>query len=89
VDEAGDGPEALKKLSDDPTIDVLLTDLGLPGMPGAELIRRAREARPQIRIVVASGYSRDGAIDAGLPQDALFLSKPFDITQLRRVILQA
>ena len=87
VDEAGDGAEALKRLADDPEIDVLLTDLGLPGMPGAELIRQARALRPSLAIVVASGYSRDGTVDAGLPQDAEFLSKPFDVAKLRRAIL--
>ena len=87
VDEAGDGAEALKRLADDPEIDVLLTDLGLPGMSGAQLIQRAREARPSLMIVVASGYSRDGTVDAGIPQDAMFLSKPFDVAQLRRAIL--
>ena len=46
-DEAGDGPEALSRLADDPEIDVLVTDLGLPGMSGAELIRQARAARPR------------------------------------------
>jgi signal transduction histidine kinase/DNA-binding NarL/FixJ family response regulator len=88
VDEAGDGAEALKRLADDPEIDVLLTDLGLPGMPGAELIRQARAMRPSLAIVVASGYSRDGTVDAGIPQDAEYLSKPFDAAQLRRAILR-
>jgi CheY-like chemotaxis protein len=87
VDEAGDGAEALQRLADDPEIDVLLTDLGLPGMPGAELIRQARAMRPALAIVVASGYSRDGTVDAGIPQDAEYLSKPFDAAQLRRAIL--
>ena len=89
VDEAGDGAEALRRLADDPEIDVLVTDLGLPGMPGAELIRQARAARPSLAIVVASGYSRDGTVDAGLPEDAVFLSKPFDVVGLRRAIFGA
>ncbi len=89
VDEAGDGAEALRRLAGDPEIDVLVTDLGLPGMPGAELIRQARAARPSLMIVVASGYSRDGAVDQGLPEDAVFLSKPFDVAKLRRAIFGA
>lgn len=86
VDEAGDGPEALEKLKNDPEIDVLLTDLGLPGMPGVELIRQARALRPTLAIVVASGYSRDRTTDADIPQDAVFLQKPFDTVRLRRAI---
>ena len=89
AEEANDGAEALQKLADDPAIDVLVTDLGLPGMPGAELIRQARQARPSLMIVVASGYSRDSTVDAGIPQDAVFLSKPFDVAQLRRAILES
>jgi two-component SAPR family response regulator len=57
-------------------------------MPGAELIRQARAMRPSLAIVVASGYSRDGTVDAGIPQDAEYLSKPFDAAQLRRAILR-
>ena len=89
VEEAGSGAEALQKLGSDPDIDVLVTDLGLPGMPGAELIRQARAHRPSLMIVVATGYSRDGTVDAGIPQDAVFLSKPFDTSQLRRAILES
>jgi signal transduction histidine kinase/DNA-binding response OmpR family regulator len=88
VEEAGDGPEALAKLAGDPEIDVLVTDLGLPGMRGAELIRQARAMRPSLAIVVASGYSRDGTTDADIPQDAVFLQKPFDAVRLRRAISQ-
>jgi signal transduction histidine kinase/DNA-binding response OmpR family regulator len=86
VEEAGDGPEALAKLAGDPEIDVLVTDLGLPGMSGAELIRQARATRPSLAIVVASGYSRDGAANDGIPQDAVFLQKPFDAVRLRSAI---
>ena len=89
AEEAGDGAEALNKLSGDPEIDVLVTDLGLPGMSGAELIRQARAQRPTLMVVVVSGYSRDGTVDAAIPKDAIFLSKPFDVPQLRRALLEA
>ena len=87
--EAGDGREALAKLAADPEIDVLLTDLGLPGMPGAELIRQARAQRPSLAVIVMSGYGRDATADAGLPKDTVFLSKPFDVENLRRAVFPA
>ena len=40
-------------------------------------------------VIVVSGYSRDSAVDADIPRDAVFLSKPFDVPQLRRAILEA
>ncbi len=57
--EAGDGPSALKLLEADAQIDILLTDLGLPGMSGAELVAEARKLRPDLAVIVASGYSTE------------------------------
>lgn len=59
-------------------VDVLLTDLVLPGTTGAELAARLRRAHPQLRVLFTSGYSR-AAIEAQglLPAGAPFLAKPF------------
>ena len=86
VAEAGNGQEALDILAKDKEIDVLVTDLGLPGMTGAELIREARRRNPELIVVVISGYSRDTKHNTGVPHDARFLMKPFDATQLRSAI---
>jgi signal transduction histidine kinase/CheY-like chemotaxis protein len=88
VVEANDGVEALEALAKDAEIDVLVTDLGLPRMSGAELIREARKQRPSLAIVVVSGYSRDKTTDDQIPADAAFLTKPFDVAALRRAILK-
>lgn len=79
--EAGDGLSALALLDGDAEIGVLLTDLGLPGMSGHELVAEVRKRRPDVRIVVATGYStehKDGALDG-----VTTLIKPFDLGQLR------
>jgi signal transduction histidine kinase/DNA-binding response OmpR family regulator len=89
TEEAGDGREALAKLAADPDIDLLVTDLSLPGMRGEQLIREARARNPQLTVVVVSGYARDEKTNAELPSDAIFLSKPFDINQLRRALFEA
>jgi DNA-binding response OmpR family regulator len=59
-------------------IDVLLTDLGLPGVSGGELARSAAAIRPSMEIVYISGIPQDIAIKRGLIKvGAPFLAKPF------------
>jgi len=86
--EAGTGPEALELLARDKDIDLLVTDLGLPGMSGAELIREARRRNPSLAVVVISGYSRNAENSGDIPADAMFVVKPFDTAQLRRAIFR-
>ncbi|HEX8630433.1 MAG TPA: response regulator [Catenuloplanes sp.] len=59
-------------------IDILLTDLGLPGVSGGELARTALTLRPDLRVVYVSGLPRDVAVDKGLiDPDARLVKKPF------------
>ncbi len=82
--EAGDGAEALALLQNDLEIDILLTDLGLPGMNGRQLMEEALRLRPEIKIIVASGYSTES--EAGGAPDVITLTKPFDLAALRRAL---
>jgi len=84
--EAGDGAEALAVLAADPAIAILLTDLGLPGMNGRQLVEEALRLRPGLKIIIASGYSTREDEGTGLPKGVQHLSKPFDMAQLRRVL---
>ncbi|GAA0558343.1 hypothetical protein GCM10010172_46740 [Paractinoplanes ferrugineus] len=62
----------------DGTIDVLLTDLGLPGVSGGELARSAATIRPGMEIVYISGIPQDIAIKKGLIKaGSPFIAKPF------------
>jgi signal transduction histidine kinase/DNA-binding response OmpR family regulator len=81
--EAGDGAEALALLEKDPEIAVLLTDLGLPGMDGRQLVEKARLLKPGLKVIIASGYASD-AKSHGLGVG--HLTKPFDVSQLRRAL---
>ena len=81
--EAGDGAEALAMLEKDPEIAVLLTDLGLPGMDGRQLVEKARRLKPNLKVIIASGYPGD-AQNNGLGVG--HLTKPFDVSQLRRAL---
>src|ERR1700755_1104043 len=59
-------------------LDILVTDLGLPGVSGGELSRTAKELRPEMRVVYIFGLPKDIAVSDGLiGDDALLVKKPF------------
>jgi DNA-binding response OmpR family regulator len=76
---AGDSEQAIETCRDHPgEIDVLITDLGLPGASGGELSRNATALRPQMGVVYISGLPKDIAVTKGLiSDDALLVKKPF------------
>ena len=60
------------------TIDLLLTDVMMPGLSGAEVCRRVRESRPGIPTLFISGFYPEAVFpDHRLPEAAAFLAKPF------------
>ncbi len=68
-------------------IDLLLTDVLMPTMSGRELVERAREGRPDLKVVYMSGYSGDAASPLGpWDDDAVLLEKPFTGAQLIRTV---
>jgi CheY-like chemotaxis protein len=78
---AASGGEALALLSENRHIEVLITDLNMPGMDGYELADRAARLRPDVRILLLSGREGDGH---GLP----ILRKPFLEEDLARTMSQ-
>lgn len=87
VTEAGDASEALALLEGGGRYDVMLTDVGLPGMNGRDLADRVRLALPDIKILFATGYSASGGAELGLPAPGMELvTKPFDTDELARRI---
>jgi CheY-like chemotaxis protein len=78
---AADAQEALAILKEDSEISILLTDIGLPGMSGRQLVEEALRLKPGLKVIVASGYREEGfAANIGV------LRKPFDLQQLQRVL---
>ena len=78
VHEVTTADEALKYIDSGAAIDVLFTDINLPGgMNGAELATRAREIRPEMPIVYASGRYKLSEIAPLVPR-SLFMAKPYD-----------
>lgn len=65
-------------------IDLLLTDVVMPGLPGQELVGLVKQRWPEIRILYMSGYSNDELKD--LDRDAGFLQKPFTPAELMKKI---
>jgi signal transduction histidine kinase len=81
--EAPTAGAALQVLAGDPGIVLLLTDLGLPDGNGRTLAETAREARPELKVLFASGYARAAVVHNGrLDADVRLLSKPFTMDRL-------
>jgi len=79
--EASDADEALAVLEEEPAVDVLVTDVKMPGgMDGFGLARAVAGSRPGIGIVVNSGHATPD--ESELPEGALFLAKPYRTQQL-------
>jgi PAS domain S-box-containing protein len=74
---------ALDVLRGEASIDVLFSDVVMPfGMNGVELAQKARELRPGIKILLASGYPMSALPSGGLDQGVSFISKPYRWTEL-------
>ncbi|MCF7838538.1 MAG: response regulator, partial [Candidatus Marinimicrobia bacterium] len=88
VIEAEDGAEALRKAAAAAKpVQVLVTDLVMPEVGGRELADRLQEQQPDVKIIFISGFSEKGAWARGLlPPGAVFLSKPFALAELVRMI---
>jgi two-component system cell cycle sensor histidine kinase/response regulator CckA len=82
--EAGSGEEALKVAAEHAgPIDLLLTDVMLPGILGSELAGRMRESAPALDVLYISGYTDDEAVRMGaFPPGSKFLQKPFTLGTL-------
>src|SRR5262245_20378335 len=89
VIDAADGEVALDMLNSEP-VDVLLTDVFLPGMSGIELLERARKLRPDLRAIVMTGQKPGEAVMGALRHRACeILSKPFHTEELIEAVRSA
>jgi PAS domain S-box-containing protein len=83
-----DGPHALKGVEKiHYPIDLLITDVIMPGMNGRELAEKIQNKRPEIEILYISGYTEDVLGNHGvLDKETHFLAKPFSIDELQKKI---
>ncbi|HET9639695.1 MAG TPA: ATP-binding protein [Allosphingosinicella sp.] len=79
-----DGPSALKALEKRPDLDLLLTDVVLPGgMNGRQIATRALQLRPELKILFMTGYTQNAIVhDGRLDPGVALISKPFTYDQL-------
>ena len=90
VVEAGNGIEALRAIEDQPPLDLLLSDVALPGMSGVELTAHVRERYPDVRVCLMSGYPRsDADRDEVLAASDRFVAKPITPQMLATAVREA
>jgi PAS domain S-box-containing protein len=82
--EAPSGAAALAILANSPRVDLLFTDVIMPGMSGIELAEQVRTRFPAIKILLVSGYADPEALEAGLLRTgAKWLPKPYTVKMLK------
>ena len=76
-------------LQEDRRVDLMLTDIIMPGIDGRELGRRAQEMRPQLPVLYMTGYSRNAVVHQGrLDEGVELLQKPVSQAELAARIRQ-
>jgi CheY-like chemotaxis protein len=84
--QAGSAAAALQTLRTVADVELLLTDHSMPNMTGSELIEEALRTRPELPVILATGYSQPGST---LPPGVIRLGKPFGQDELAKAIVDA
>jgi len=81
--QAADGPSGLRLLQSRMRIDLVVTDIGLPGLNGRQVADAARQQRPGLKVLFMTGYAGNAAIGNGLLDPGMaIITKPFAIEAL-------
>ena len=68
-------------------IDLVITDVVMPGMGGRELVKQLAQTRPETKVLYLSGYTEDAIVSEGtIESGAAFLQKPFTLQNLSRKV---
>ncbi len=86
--ESGEAALALLQAEDIKTIDLLITDVMMPGMDGPTMANKIRERSPDLKIIFISGYTEDKLKDH-MGKGIFFLPKPFTLKQLAEKVKEA
>ncbi|MFD0936580.1 PAS domain-containing protein, partial [Methylobacterium trifolii] len=89
--EAVDGPAGLAILLSPERIDLLVTDVGLPGLNGRQMVDQTRDARPDLKVLFITGYAENAMFgNGGLDPGMQMITKPFPVetlaTRIREMI---
>jgi CheY-like chemotaxis protein len=83
VSDTGSAEEAIEIATKNEDIQLLITDVEMPGMNGVELARKIREIRPRIKVLSTSGFPPKAVAGMGVATGSIhFLQKPFLPAQL-------
>jgi two-component system response regulator PilR (NtrC family) len=86
---AGDGQEAFSRFQGDP-VDLVITDIKMPRMDGLDLLRKVKEQRPNLPVIMVTAYaSPEDAISAMKSGAYDYLTKPFKLEEIKSVIRNA
>ncbi len=81
--DAADGQAGLRLLQSQARIDLLVTDVGLPGLNGRQLADAAREQRPELKVLFMTGYAENATIANGFLDPGMeMITKPFAVEAL-------
>jgi adenylate cyclase len=84
---AHDGQDALRKLEENPEIEVVVTDLNMPNMDGLALLMQMRTRHPLVKAVIVSAYGDLSNIRSAMNRGAFdFLTKPLDFNDFERTV---
>jgi two-component system cell cycle sensor histidine kinase/response regulator CckA len=86
---ADNGEDALEVLAKGEPIDLLISDVVMPGMDGPTMVREARESRPDLKILFMSGYAEEQLRKSIDLENVNFLPKPFSVTELAEAARRA
>jgi PAS domain S-box-containing protein len=88
VMQAASGRIALELIGDGQSVDLLMVDYAMPGMSGIEFAGRARQIRPDIPVIIVTGYA-DATQLQGQVQNAMLLKKPYTQSELAAIVKRA
>lgn len=86
--EANDGTAGWQIVQSGAPLDLLITDVGLPGMNGRQVADAARAARPALPVLIITGYAGAALADLSLPAGMRLLRKPFALEDLAPVVVE-
>ncbi len=86
---ADNGEDALEVVARNEPIDLLISDVVMPGMDGPTMVREARKSRPDLKILFMSGYAEEQLRKSIDIENVNFLPKPFSVTDLAEAARRA
>ncbi len=87
VDCVKDGMAANTILSGEQPFDLVILDLGMPGMGGHRCLQEIRRSHPQVKVLIASGYAMNGPVQKSMDAGAAgYIGKPYQVNKLLQTV---